>query len=121
MTLYHFTCDDHGAPGIMRDGLVRPAWHPLLDVWLAWFTDLDAPPADAIGLQRGGGLLTCDRTAVRFEVDAPGAVSWASWARAHRVRRVVRDALEGRGMPAHWFVSPAAVPVVAVDTTVHTR
>jgi hypothetical protein len=43
--LWHYTCADHGAPGIDRTGELRPNRHPLLPELgpVVWLTDLTDP------------------------------------------------------------------------------
>ena len=112
MTFYHYTCSDHGAPGIRADGVVRPfpAWQRYAPP-LVWLTDLPFADADRLGLT--ARLLDCDRTEVGFEVDAPEAVRWKFWARDNEVPRDFRRALEGfDAEPFRWFVSEVPVAVV---------
>lgn len=65
--LYHFTCD-HGHEGLQGEGLVRPNFHPLIGVALAWFTDDPEPSRYSVGLTSESGLLSCDRMQYRYEV-----------------------------------------------------
>lgn len=111
MTLYHYTCADHGAPGIERDGAIRPSWHWRLDTWLAWMTDLPEPDALALGLT--SVTLDCDRTRVRYEVKpTPDCLPWHVFAK--KLRRDIREDMEcALGLPRHWWVSRVAVPVLA--------
>ena len=63
--LYHFTCDDHGYPGIVRTGTVLPRQHPFMPGLgpLLWLTDLAEPPTpESVGLTSQN--LKCDRLAV---------------------------------------------------------
>lgn len=71
-TLWHYTCD-HGHAGLGQGGLVLPGVDlggPLRgNVWLSalsWFTDLDAPIRDGLGLTMR--LARCDRTRWRYRV-----------------------------------------------------
>ena len=102
-TLYHYTCE-HGAERIRADGyLVRTM------MGLAWFTDLDVPFREALGLTNR--LTKCDRTAVRFQVvDPSGIIPWHVARRQFpRAASVLEDA--PGVMPAHWFVSQTQVRV----------
>lgn len=113
--LFHYTCD-HGWSGIREAGEVRANEHPLLGEPLSWWTDLDAPLRDALGLT--SYVLACDRTAYRVSVelsDCPEIVWWPRWAR-RRVPPQVRAYLESApgAAPAHWYVAERAVPVPPV-------
>ncbi len=102
--LYHFTCG-HGAAGIRSDNMtVRPM------TGLAWFTDLDVPYREALGLTNY--LTKCDRTAFTFTVTDPdgvGIVPWTSIRREHPNADLLESA--PGVMPMHWFVSRIPVPV----------
>jgi hypothetical protein len=110
VTLYHYTCDDHGLPGIREAGELRiNARSPLP---LLWLTDLEVPDRNALGLT--SNYISCDRTAVRITVtDHPGVVPWWRWRRAHPEARAFASALEAAwgARPAHWFVSESPLPV----------
>jgi hypothetical protein len=109
--IWHYTCD-HGAPGIRRDGRVKPNAHLLLaGLALSWWTDLGREHRHEVGLT--SDVLRCDRMAHRFQVKDPAALEW--WPRAARrlcVPRAVRDDLEVTRLPAHWWV--AFEPVVVL-------
>lgn len=114
-TLYHYTCV-HGGAGIDQDRVILPRRHPLFGAVLVWLTDLY--PADRYALGLTSNWIKCDRTRVRCTV-APDAnadpiVPWGWWAHHHRIPRPVRDLLEDRALPAHWWVSAAPVPVLTV-------
>ena len=106
--IYHYTCGDHGRPGIERDGVIRPG----LDGF-AWFTDLDVPHREALGLTMH--YTRCDRTAHRFEVD-PDDPALTPWTVARRaVPPAYRAALEASpgALLRHWFVAETPVRVIA--------
>ena len=119
MTFYHYTCA-HSAPLILRSGVVMPLGrlgklagqmpadrHWMLDI--AWFTDLDEPLREALGLT--SATLQCDRTEWRVTVsDASTLVPWPRFARG-RVPAGQRRDLERYGRPAHWWISEEPVPV----------
>jgi hypothetical protein len=111
--LFHYTCAD-GARGIDRDGVLAPHAHPWIGVPLVWLTDLDTPWRDALGLTSHD--LTCDRTAVRYEVaDGSSCIRWATWARANldpATRRTIEYDAPGL-RPGHWWVCPGPVPVLS--------
>lgn len=111
--LYHYTCD-HGWSGIRDAGVVRPNAHPLLAHPLSWWTDLDAPLREALGLT--SHILSCDRARYRVKVvlpEAPTIVWWPRWARGHVPPRI-REYLESApgAAPAHWYVANQPVPVM---------
>jgi hypothetical protein len=112
MTIWHYTCD-HGAPGIRRNGLVRPNGHPLLDgLPISWWTDLGPEYRFEIGLT--ADWITCDRMAHRFEVKDPcQLMRWPSAARVLGVPQPIRDDLEIGRLPAHWWVAFQPVEVIA--------
>jgi hypothetical protein len=107
--MWHYTCD-HGAAGIVRDGLVRPNRHPLLGVAVAWFTDLDSGHRQELGLT--SDTLGCDRMAHRFEVAQEGLLWWPKAARQLQVTTRVRAELETGRLPAHWWLSLEPVAVL---------
>lgn len=115
MSLYHYTCVDHGRAGIGDEGLIVPAAH-LTDrdlPWmshLVWLTDLPVPQREALGLT--SRFARCDRTAHRYRVTGGDVVAWWRFARA--IPREVREQLEGAegARPVHWFVSAEPVPAV---------
>ena len=118
-TLYHFTCADHGYPGIARSREIRPYPHLKLPTWppVVWLTDLARPSRDAVGLT--SARLTCDRLAVRLTVEAPEAVPFAE---ARRRWRIPLDAfldLTAYGDPAHWYVSQE--PIVGSQIVAEAR
>lgn len=115
MTLWHYTCDC-SADLIEADGLVKPISMLVADTlsvpWahLAWFTDLDVPFVDALGLTRKS--IDCDRTEYRFRVtDESNVTRWAKLRRRLPYAFALESA-EG-AMPMHWWVSELPVPVVA--------
>lgn len=109
--LYHYTCADHGEPGIRASGVIRPGLDELV-----WLTDLAEPIRDALGLTQH--VTRCDRMAYRFAVQDNGyTLPW------HRARlalpRVYVDELEAAPgvMPMHWWVSGRPVRVVRRRTS----
>ena len=103
--LYHFTCHDHGEPGIDAAGLIIPSRHPLLPAHVApvvWLTDLFTP-APALGLTSVS--LDCDRSEVRYTVTGDSAEPWLDFAERVGVPKRVRDALARSGDPRHWWVA----------------
>ena len=103
--LYHFTCD-HGAEGIRESGdiQIHRAPFPRAPAVL-WLTDLDVPNRDGLGLT--SRILTCDRTAHRFEVKHPHGVFHWNEAKLKYFPREQIEALEAApgAMPMHWWVS----------------
>jgi hypothetical protein len=100
--LYHYTCS-HRLPGILKAGLVKP--NPVTG-W-AWFTDLDVPVRDALGLT--SDMLGCDRTEHRLTVLDGGPVPYVSIRR--QLPRLMREGLESSpgALLMHWWVSPQPV------------
>lgn len=105
-TLYHYTCKDHGAPGILGSGKIEPHRQPPEgQAALVWLTDLEAPNRTALGLTFQ--MLQCDRMERRFTIPEPvEAHHWNDVKREHFPRWWI-ERLEGApgAMPMHWFVS----------------
>lgn len=111
--LYHFTCAD-GATAIERARELIPNPQPVLDgAPLVWLTDLPDPDAQGLGLT--ADWIRCDRTQYRVTVEAtPDTVRWGHWAHDHPLPRILRDRLEDGRLPAHWWVSERAVPILEI-------
>lgn len=118
MNLFHYTCE-HARPGIVSDGVLRPASSLRPDVEvppvarLIWATDMSRPMAHALGLANLSGLVRCDRTEHRFRVLDPSVfVRWVMLPRSVRVEHgPIQWSVGAR--PAHWWVTDVAeVPVV---------
>lgn len=117
LRLWHYTCN-HGVTGITADGFVKPSLNLVLTeavgapVMLAWFTDLDVPFEDALGLTSFS--LACDRKAYRFAVTEPDRCTpWAK-VRGTYPRGAVARLEECPGaMPMHWWVAAGPVGAVA--------
>lgn len=109
MTLYHYTCN-HGAKGIQRAGLVYPNHHPLLGFAIAWFTDLEAPDPDDVGLT--STTLDCDRLAHRFTVDPSACHRWLGSNEHARTPLPTQRDLHWASKPEHWWVSIRPVPIL---------
>jgi hypothetical protein len=121
--LYHYTCE-HGRAALGdSDGVVvpprvhSPGHLDSLPVRfgvlaeLSWFTDLDVPYREALGLTSTlDGM--CDRTRYRYRVVADRDVE--RWLRSRWRTVPVLRALEHApgAMPSHWYVSSHPVPVV---------
>lgn len=119
--LFHFTCK-HGNADIAETNTVLPGTQsrPNLDLpWtseLAWFTDMEVPERNALGLT--SNHIGCDRTLHRWHVlpDNRGAiVRWVDFARLLPIPRGLREQLESTpgARPMHWWVSPSPIAVVA--------
>jgi hypothetical protein len=108
--LYHFTCLDHGLPGIERDQALMPQrQHILPGHRLIWLTDLELPP-DPHLLGLGKALPdSCDRMAVRFTVETRFALPWRDYAAVQRIdpRKVFE--VEVYRSPEHMWVCPAPI------------
>jgi hypothetical protein len=103
-TLYHFTCDDHGYPGIVRTSTLQPRQHPLMPTLgpLLWLTDLAEPPTlESVGLTSQN--LKCDRLAKRITVQSREPVHWS--ALREKAPKEVVGWLESLGQPDHWWVA----------------
>jgi hypothetical protein len=112
-TLWHYTCSDHGAPGIRSDGFLRLSklWGQPWAPSAVWLTDLPFPDRERLGLT--SVLLDCDRTEVRFEVETDTAVRWKHFAAEHGIPRQWRRMLESQGAdPYRWFLSTEPVRVL---------
>jgi hypothetical protein len=122
MILYHYTCD-HGQRALLKTGLVlplrqhspdaaaqlRPEWQCMAG--LAWFTDLDWPFREALGLT---SLITpCDRTRYRWQVvNQAGVQAWLISEHRQRWPQLRRLEREPNVLPRHWFVASGPVAVV---------
>lgn len=112
--LHHYTCADHGGPGIASSREIWPNRHPYLRTPLVWLTDLAEPDRWALGLT--SAYLSCDRTAVRVSVALRSEiVPWHWWAHRERVPRVIRELLEDGAMPAHWWVCESPLSVLSMS------
>lgn len=119
--LWHYTCGDHGMPGIEATGKLRPRIHPFFPELgpVVWLTDLDSITrygADAVGLHPTVRLLKCDRTEFRYAVDparCPGLEHWFI-ARKRCCNIALVAELESDGWPARWWVATGPVPVLDV-------
>lgn len=118
MTSYwHYTCA-HSVEGIRDAGMVLPghklpgASPRLIGIpWAAyaWFTDLEVPIRDALGLTQD--LLVCDRAEYRFRaIEGARLIAWVT-IRRNYPWSVFLEAAPG-ARPAHWYVSVDPVPVV---------
>jgi hypothetical protein len=109
MKLYHYTCG-HFAPGIVETGLVLPS--PITK--MSWFTDLDTPIPEVLGLT--SHLLPCDRTAFRFRLLAPHDTN-GEVVPYHEIRHfldpITREGLETApgALLMHWWTSELPVGV----------
>lgn len=106
-TLYHYTCA-HGAKGITRRGMIRPAPHPLLPGYrIVWLTDMATPDRNGLGLT--SEYLACDRLAFRYVVEAEDAESWNAFTARVAVPLAVRLYLEEGRLVDRWFVLERSV------------
>lgn len=113
--LYHYTCED-GLRAIALDRAIWPHRHSWLGYALVWLTDLDVPDRRELGLA-AADFRSSDRTAHRIDVAyRPEIQAWMQWAHNVRIPGLVRDILEAGGARAdHWWISPIALPVAAID------
>ncbi len=110
--LYHWTCADHGEPGIRRSRLIWPFPHVMLGLPpMVWLTSEPAQGRESLGLT--STYLSCDRMAYRVTVNVDDAFTIDHWptSRARRLANpdVVRD-LERFGRPDTWWISFESVP-----------
>ncbi len=121
--LYHYTCRDHGEPGIAEKAKLLPHKQLLLGRNLVWLTDMPVPDAWALGLTNY--LLCCDRTETQVTVrptqwtDRCGIQPW--WYYRRTVHPALREALEQTGMLMHWWVTEHAVPISDITPTAPAR
>lgn len=109
--LWHYTCA-HAIGAILADGMVIPRPQPVLGGRsVSWWTDIDWPTSpESLGLT--SHILSCNRMECRVQAgDITGIVPWTRWVR--QAAGVHRRLLEVPGtLPAHWFVTGDAVPIV---------
>jgi len=120
--LYHFTCEDHGLPGIQRDGALVPQPQHLLDgIRLLWLTDLALPrDPDLLGLSKALPG-SCDRLAARFTVQTRLAVPWRDFVALHRLDPDAVACLERYRTPEHWWVCGVPLRRYVLDRPVIRR
>lgn len=78
---WHFTCTDHGAPGIEADQAIVPGTDKLV-----WASLLPPAFASRTGLGLTSTVLRCDRMAACFEVDRDDLVTLEEYVVAHPER-----------------------------------
>lgn len=107
MKLYHYTTREY-AEQIHKDGLVIPGKLGITP-GLSWFTDLDSPIREALGLT--SNFIKADRTEARvIAFDGTNIRPWITIRRM--VEPWIRQGLESApgAMPMHWYVSNVPVP-----------
>lgn len=110
-TLFHYTDAGH-AEQIESTGFVVPGKEIGLHSPLSWFTDLDHPHRDALGLT--SHILPYDRTGRRFRVvDGEWVKPWHTIRKLMPVKYVVNIEAAPGAMLMHWWVAARPVPVVA--------
>lgn len=124
MTYFHYTCT-HGLRGIGEEGKVMPMFRymsrGIVDElgehrWMAfvsWFTDLDVPDRNGLGLTSNTLKNKCDRTRYRYIVeDDTWLRRWVMHARDIAPRQDIHTLNSAPGaLPMHWWVSAEPVPV----------
>lgn len=116
--LFHFTCGDHGFPGIGKRGLLMPPKNRTLfgishvDIGVVWLT---TGGFEATGMAQSG-YATCKQWEYRYIVtDASTCEPWlTSKAREVLAKEEIIplvEALEQVGDPTTWWVSSEPVPV----------
>lgn len=104
--MWHYTCLDHGNPGILLDRRVEPCG----PTGLAWFTDLDVLERGALGLT--SVFASCDRTAARWRVINADLHLVHRWVTVRRNYPHLQPLEEAVGvMPMHWWVADCPVRV----------
>lgn len=118
--LYHFTCSDHGLPGIERLGLLVPNPRGLTPTPVVWLTDDPTPDRHDLGLTSLS--LSCDRMEVRCVVENTrgAAMPWAYYCAKRGTPVGMRDILEFERDPSSWWVSEKPLKVAVVER-VHGR
>lgn len=110
--LYHLTCVEHGHPGILGSGMVKPG-----PSGIAWFTDLSEGNRIATGVARFSEH--CDKGAIRYRIDdTAGIVPYLAFRQSVRAEdrfspglAKLLDLENFPGvLPRHWFVSWAETP-----------
>lgn len=110
MRLYHFTCDDHGLPGILATGRIQPRRQILLPEAgpIIWLTDLNQVHIpELLGLQSSS--IRCNRLDNRFTVEPRYAIPWREFVAVHRLDPFVVADLEFERTPEHWWVTPQPI------------
>lgn len=116
--LWHYTCLDHAAPEIDATGELRPTQHILLPQLgpIVWLTDIPDPAIgcglDILGIAESV-ILTCDRLAVRYAVEAAAAPGLARWVdvRGRCDPDAVEALEEGGSWPSRWWIATGPVPI----------
>lgn len=102
MSLYHYTCA-HVRARLGRRAMITPQVQPSLgNVRLIWLTDQGTPDRAALGLT--STILTCDRLAFRYRVEAAGAVPWNDWKTRLPFTMIARLESVAGTDPAIWYV-----------------
>lgn len=115
--LWHYTCKDHGEPGIEASGVLRPNRHPLVPELgaVVWLTDIDDALVARFALGLAAVDLTCDRAEIRYPVFAAEVSSLRYWP---DVRAVCDPTavykLERGAWPSRWFLALGPITLGAV-------
>jgi hypothetical protein len=115
--LYHYTCVDHGKPGIDRDGELRGNTHSAFPelgpvVWLTDISEIADPAAIGFARREDQIRLKCDRTAVRYDVRAVDCPDLKKWTELRgKCKPLMVAILEEFGSWARWWVSPGPIPI----------
>lgn len=115
--LYHFTCSDHGLPGIRNQGgLLIPniGVRRITPTPIVWLTSDPEAAREDIGLS--STILTCDRMEARCEVkDTRRCMPWSYYAARRGVPVLIRDMLEFETKPDTWWVSEHPLRVTHIE------
>ncbi|MFC0673511.1 hypothetical protein [Brachybacterium hainanense] len=110
MTLYHYTHPE-AAEKIAASGLVLPGRDVGMISPLSWFTDMEIPDRNALGLTMH--FLTIDRTARRFRVvDDTWVKPWRDLRRKFPPRYLDQLEASPGALLMHWWVAARPIPVV---------
>ena len=112
--MYHYTCE-HGHAGLGDGGWTLPNWNPIIGAHLTWFTDMDTPDRDTLGLTSETGLLSCDRLTYRYKTVHPTGdgdiYPWLNSSEQAQTSPHTQADMQRFGDPARWFIARRQVEV----------
>ena len=111
--LYHFTCRDHGLPGIRKRMTLKPQPSPFTCTPVVWLTSDPDATWEQLGLT--STILDCDRMDVRCTVETTRhCLSWAAYALKRGLPVGAREVLETGRETDSWWVSERPLRVAAL-------